>query len=339
MKLRSLTGPALAALFTVSTHVSAAPTAAPGYAAIPIYTHSNADSIVSYDWAGAGDLYYQTSASYSYGGFYQWSGGTLNALQAGSGTMANGASVVTIGDFVYFNVDTYSSTPIRRYGPVNGVPTLTEISTTTNYALHTHAGDLFITGAVNFGPTNIYHSAISAGGDLVNDPAVSIGNPGGGSGPLAFDNAGNLFYAPGFFDRSIYRWSAADVAAAIANPGGFPLTAAGNLWLDYSLLYPDQGGATSMLVDSGGDLLVTITDYTEPSFLTRFDVAFDGSYAGTREDILTDDVLIGQLRAYEGGIFVSSENAIYQIVPEPGTVGLLCFAFAALGLRRGRGSV
>lgn len=336
MHKRTLTSTALAALAFLAAHVSAAPSASPGYAVLPFYSHENPDSIVSFDWAGAGALYYQTSASYSYGGFHQWSGGTLNTLQTGSGSIANGASVVTIGDFVYFNVDTYSSTPIRRFGPVSGAPVLADISTTTNYALHTNGGNLFITGSVNFGPTNIYYSAIGGSGNLLSDPAISIGAPGGGSGPLAFDGAGNLFYAPGYFDKSIYRWSAADVAAAIANPVGAPLSAPGHLWLDYSALYPMQGGATSMLVDPAGNLLVTITDFVNPSYLTRFDVAPNGSYAGTREDVLTNNVLIGQLRAHDGGIYVSSENTIYQIVPEPATGALVGIGFAALALRRGR---
>ena len=337
MITRRLTGAALAALFTLTTHLSAAPSAAPGYATSLFYTHANADRIVSYDWAGASDVYYQTStASFDYGGFFRWSGPAPVELQNGSAAPFAGASVVTIGDSVYFNLGTFSSTPIDKYGPLSDHPALTQISTTANYALFGHSGDLFITGAVNFGPNQIFYSDLDGSGNLVSNPAVSLGTTGGGSGPLAFDAAGDLFFAPGYSDKSIYRWSAAQVIAAIAHPTANALTLTGQLWADYSALYPLQSGATSMLVEADGDVLVTVTDFTNPSVLARFDAAPDGSYVGTSETILIDTALLGELRTHDGGLYISSENAIYQIVPEPAAAALLALGGAVIALRRRR---
>ena len=331
---RSLTVAAFAALTSFPVHLSAAPVASPGYATTLFYTHPNADRVVSYDWAGGTGLYYETATPfYEYGGFYGWNGGAPAMLQAGAASAYAGASVVAIGDAVYFNVDT-GSTAIRKYGPLSGAPAVAQISTTPNYGLFGHAGDLFITGSVSFGPNQIYYSDLDGSGNLVSNPAISLGVTGGGSGPLAFDLAGNLFFAPGYSDKRIYRWTASQVSAAIA--GVTTLTLTGQLWADYALLYPLQSSATSMLVEAGGDVLVTVTDFANPSVLARFEAALDGSYAGTAAIILTDSALLGEVRAYDGGLYVSSENAIYQIVPEPATAALLACTLPMLAWRRRR---
>ncbi len=338
MKLRSLTGAAFAALFALTTHVSAAPTASPGYAAYSIYAHTSSDSIVSFDWDASANLHYMTTAGFPDVNIWRTTGGAPVNIYAAPSNFA-GANVVAIGNYIYFNdSDLTNLQYIRGYEAASVAPTVTALSTTPNYGLFGHNGDLFITGANGgYGPNRIYFSDLAGDGDLLDDPAISLGQTSsGGSGPLTFDLAGNLFYAPGFGDKSIYRFTTAEVAAALADPLANPLTGTGNLWLDYSLLYPDQGGATSMLVEADGDLLVTITDFSNPSFLTRFDAAPDGSYENTYEQILTDSLLIGQLREHDGGLYVSSENAIYQIVPEPGTALLLIAGLGALALRRSR---
>ena len=72
------------------------------------------------------------------------------------------------------------------------------------------------------------------------DAATGLGGGFGGSGPLAFDLAGNLYYAPGYADTSIYKFAASEVADAIAQNGN-PLKVTGHRWLDYGIRFSEQG--------------------------------------------------------------------------------------------------
>src|SRR4051812_29852907 len=75
----------------------------PAYNFTPFITHTTSDSVVSYDWGADGSVYYQTATpSFHFGGLYQYSGGTPTQAVAGSSDFA-GSSVVSIGDYVYFN--------------------------------------------------------------------------------------------------------------------------------------------------------------------------------------------------------------------------------------------
>jgi hypothetical protein len=295
----------------------------PAYQFTPFLTHTNSDNLVSYDWAANGSVYYQTAtSSFNFGGLYQYSGGTPTQVVAGSSDFS-GASVVSIGNYVYYNTADFNNTNIYKYGPVGGSPSAALASTTVNFGLYPHGGNLFITGAPGFGTNHIYYTGIGANGALANSPAIDLGADSGGSGPLAFDPQGDLFYAPGFGDLSIYRWSAADVAAAMADPIGHPLSAAGHLWLNYSGLYGNESGGTSMLIDSSGHILLTLTSFTSPSVLARFGIAGDGSYNGTSSTLLEDTSTLGELREHDGSLFFSSGNQIFEVVPEPGSV--CCF--------------
>jgi hypothetical protein len=344
MNPRSLTGPAFAALCLLHAPAFAAPTASPGYATSLFYTHNTSDRIVSYDWGTGSNVYYQTNSpafgGFGYGGFFGWNGGAPVELQNGSAANFAGASVVTIGDYVYYNAGLFVGTPIYKYGPLSGSPTPVLASGTDNYAIFGHGGNLFITGAATSGPNafanQIYFSALDANGALTNDPAISLGITGGASGPLAFDASGNLFYAQGLGGREIYRWTSAEVAAAIADPGTNPLVTAGHLWYDYTPVYGTVAGATSMVVGAEGDLVVTLTDFANPSVLASFDIAPDGSYGGASSTLLSDTGLLGEVRVHDGGLYVSSDNAIYQVVPEPASAALVFFGGVLLGLRRRR---
>ncbi|MDB6154699.1 MAG: cell surface protein [Chthoniobacteraceae bacterium] len=328
------TGAAFAALF--HTYTLATPEPAAGYATALFYTHPNNDLLASYDWDKSGNIYYQTSVESAFGGFYCFRGGSTSLLVSGNPVLFAGASVAGIGNFVYFNNSDFAGRQlIYKFGPLDSAATVTQISMAPNYGLYGHDGDLFITGGVDSGANGIYQSALNISGNLVSNPPISLGaTSGGASGPLAFDAAGNLFYAPGYGDKSIYRWTAAQVGSAVLDPLNAALGISGQHWVDYSALYPLQTGATSMLVQSDGDLLVTITDFTNLSYLARFGTALDGSYGGIHENILTDSSLLGQLREYAGGLYVSSNNSIYQIIPEPGACWLLFFGIVALFLRR-----
>jgi hypothetical protein len=84
-------------------------------------------------------------------------------------------------------------------------------------------------------------------------------------------------------------------------------------------------------------LLLTLTDFSNPSYLVRFDVDALGDYEGF-EAILSSTDQLGDVRFRDGSIYLASSNSILQVVPEPGTVGLVlmgCAALALWGRRRG----
>jgi hypothetical protein len=322
----------------------AQPNTAPGFSATPLYTHSTSDTIVSYDWAAATGLYYMTSAA-DFGtgvGLWKATGSAPQNFYTNSNNFG-GNSVVTIGDYVYFNDSDLSNNQfIRRYGPVSGSAVTTLTSSNLNYGLYGHDGSLFITAKNGSAPANLFYSGLAADGHLLSDPALSLGDPttglgggAGGSGPLVFDLAGNLYYAPGYSDTSIYKFAASEVADAIAQ-NGHPLKVTGHQWLNYHTSFPSEVGATSLLMDAEGDLLVTLTSFSSPSLLVEFGVASDGSYDNTATEILSDTERLGELRAHDGKLYVSSGNGIYEVVPEPGAFVLLTLAMGALGLVRRR---
>jgi len=304
----------------------------PGYGSSTFLTHGNSDTVQSFDWDSSGNLYYSTTTgSFNFGGLYKNSSG--NQVVSGSSDFAS-TSVVAIGDHVYYNTSDFSNQKIYSYGPLSGSPSASLVSTTANYGLYTHNGELFITGSVGFGTNHIYHSTLDGSGNLVSDPATDLGVTSGGSGPLAFDGSGNLYYAPGFSDPSIYKFSASEVAAAISDPTGSPLSVTGNLWLDYSSIYSAYSGGTSMAFDADGNLLLTLTNFVDPSLLVKFGVdGLSGNYDSTATTVLEDSGILGELRSHGGDLYVASGNQIITVAagPEPSTyallgLGLLTFA-------------
>lgn len=304
----------------------------PNYGVQSYYTHSTTDSIVSYDWASDGGLYYMTStSSYSFGGFYR-AGATPTTIAGANAGLFPGASVVALGGYVYYNTSDFSNTQIiNSYGPVGGSPVTAVASTAVNWGLYVHDGQIFITGAEGWGTNHIYAATPGSGGAL--PPPLDLGQTSGSSGPLAFDVLGNLFYAPGYGDLTIYRWTAAEVAAALA---GTQLTIqAENIWLQYDELYAAYPGGTSMLID-GDKLYLTLTSFSDPSVLAAFGIDEFGAYAGDYITVLEDTNRLGDLRSYNGGLYLSSGNQIVQIVPEPSAFGLLLFGAVAVLLVRRR---
>jgi hypothetical protein len=296
----------------------------PGYGLTEYYGHTNSDVIVSYDWDGSGNLYYQAStAFYNFGGLYSSNGVSTTEVVAGNSDFS-GASVVRVGNFIYYNTNDFTEQKIYRYGPTTGSPTLTLASTASNYSLHSVNGGLYLTGAPGFGTNHIYSSGIDSNGALLNDPPIDLGETFGGSGPLAFDAVGNMYYAPGFGDLTIYKWAAADVAAALSGtalPQGSE-----QIWRDYGTDFSSVSGGTSMVFDAEGDLWLSLTSFSDSSLVVEFDVDGSGDYAGAEALFSTTDRL-GELRQKDGAIYLSNDNKIYQVVPEPGT-----YALMALGL-------
>ena len=309
------------------------------YSIQTFYTHTNADNIISYDWDASANLHYMTSSGFPDLKVWRKGSGALENIYAAPNNFV-GASLVSIGDTIYFNDSDFASQFIRGYVAAATIPAVPVLSTTPNYGLYGRNGNLFITGADSFGPNQIYFSNLAANGDLLDDPAINLGvTSAGSSGPLTFDLAGNLYYAPGFGDLSIYKFTAAEVNAALADPAANSLTGSGNLWLDYTTLYPNVSGATSLLFDAGGKLLVTLTSFTNPSALAAFGTSPAGAYNGINTTILTSMGTLGELRSLNGNPFISTGNEIVQIVPEPASfvmIGLAAVLF--VNYRRVRSS-
>jgi hypothetical protein len=332
MNISHLTAITAASLLGVIPASAALNVVDPAYSATVYLTHANSDAVTSYDWTANGDAYYSTgTSSYTFGGLNRFNGTTISNVVPASSEF-NGASVVAIGNNIYYNTSDSENQYIHKYGPVGGSPAASLISTTANYSLHTFSGSLFITGSTGFGPNHIYNSAIDGSGNLVSNPARDLGETGGASGPLAFDSAGNLYYAPGYGDSTIYRFTSAEVADALAGVPGSSLSATGHDWLDYTALY--AGGASSMLVDANGVLIVSFTDFVAGSSLATFNVDGSGAYGGSTALILESDDRLGEIRLHDGALYVADGNSIYQVIPEPSSLLLSAFGLALLARRK-----
>jgi len=316
---------ALAASLLLSSPVFAALNFSSGYSGTTYQTHSNSNSIYSYDWGSDGNVYYGTlTQSATFGGLYRGNGGPATNVVAGNSNFA-GASVVAIGSSIYFNDGSYPAGGIHRHD-VGGSGAIT-LGAVTNYALGAYGNNLLTTGSLSYsGPSQISYYAGGALGST-----IELGELPGASGPVFVDGQGYLYYAAGSDNLSIYRWSAAEVALAISSGGSNPLIAEGHLWIDYSAAFEGFAGAGSMVVDADGSLFVTMTNYGGPSELVRFDA--DGSGNFTR--ILSSNDRLGDIRMHDDNLFISEGNRIVQIVPEPSALMLsLVMGGVFLGTRR-----
>ena len=145
-------------------------------------------------------------------------------------------------------------------------------------------------------------------------PLVNLGSVGSAaSGPLAFDADGNMFYAEGYVSEghpNIYRWSAAEVAAALADPESSPLDIAGHRWATLTT----GDGVTAMAVDSLGHLVLTATSFVDPSELQRLLVNNDGTYGGL-EVLARSDERMEMVRIRDRQIYVSTGAGIFKVKP------------------------
>jgi hypothetical protein len=279
------------------------------------YTDPSGNNIISFDWDGNGDLFYQTAtSSYGFGGFYKYDIflGILDTLQPPFDFMLNspGASVLTIGEFVYFNASgMVLGQNIFKY---NGITTLDLVSATPNYGLYTNGTDMFISGAGLSGINHILYVPVGATGTL--GTVVDLGKTNGAPGPMIFDGAKNLYYADQYGDTAIYKWSAAEVAAAIADPVNHPLMAdRTHLWYNYSTVYQNAAGATSMAISSTGDqLLVTLTNFSGPSLLVEFGIS-GGTYDNTTSVIYSSNSRLGEVRVRSGITYLAVDDQILEV--------------------------
>lgn len=308
----------LAISLAVASSAAAALSFSPGYSAQSYYTHGTSDGIISYDWGSDGALYYATvDSSYLSAGVYRHQGASTTTIQSASGSFAGG-SLIAVGSSIYFNDSTFSNEQrIFQYSLGSGTTTT---ATLANYSLGSDGSHLYSTGGDFSGTRLTYFLDDLAAG------TIDLGGVASASGPLTFDAAGNLFYAPGYGDLSIYRWNAAEVAAAISGNGSPSLSASGHLWIDYSAAFGSAAGATSMLTDAEGNLVITLTSFTDPSSVVKFSADGSGSY----ETILTSFDRLGELRMHEGQLYLSDGNSIVTIIPEPSSL-LLCMAGCGVG--------
>lgn len=352
------TGSTRVATLALLAGLAAAPlaaqlTPAAGWVASPVYVVADGETpalppgeapgrLASFDYGSDGHLYYSTSdASFANASFWRWDGAAATRLYHAPGNFG-GASVVAVGDRIYFNDSDFTATYIRSH--VVGSAGTAVVSTANNYGLHRGAtagpARLWMTAAA--APTyatEIFQAATDAAGDLASG-FVRVAVPGGASGPMAFDAAGNLFYAVGFFATEFHAWSAAQVAAALADPVGAVLTPANAvLTRDFGADFPGAGGATGMAFDADGALLLSLTRFTDPSVVARYSLsglAVTGSTA-----IATATGRLGDIRLVEGVLHVAAGDGIYALgVPEPQAASLalgVLAALAAIVARRGRG--
>lgn len=301
------------------------------------HTHSVAtSSVVSFDWDTDESLYYQTfTASYNFGGLFRWDGLTQSTAVPGDSDFY-GYSVVRIGNNLHYNTSSLSSQKVFKYQPRSTPPAAVLTSSANNsFLFGRQPGEMFITGAAGFGTNEIYHVFLNGAGDFLSTP-ISLGLTIGSSGPAAFDASGNMFYAPGFGDLNIYRYTAADVAAAIADPTSTPLPpAASRLWWNYSTVFPAVSGATGLAFDASGNLLVTLTDFSNPSYLVRANADGSGNLSSFSALLSSTDQLF-EVRVKDDSIYVANRDTILQVVPEPSTFGLLLFGAVVLAWMRGR---
>jgi hypothetical protein len=78
-------------------------------------------------------------------------------------------------------------------------------------------------------------------------------------------------------------------------------------------------------------VVVTVTDFINPSSVVRFDANGGGSF----ETILTSTGRLGELRLNGGNLYLSEANNIIAIIPEPSAVFIALSGFG-LFLRRRR---
>lgn len=301
---------------------TAALTFGAGYGGSAYHTASGGDGIISFDWGSDNALYYMTSTpSFTAGGVYRHDGVGTTTIMAGSSSLFAGGSVLSIGGSIYFNDSTFSNVQrVHEYTIGSGITT----SILTNYSLGTNGTDLFISGGDFSGTSLTWHPDGPSGG------TINLGSVAGASGPLTFDASGNLYYAPGFGDLKIYSWTASEVAAAMS--GGTPLSATGNVWVDYTSAFSTAGGATSMAIDESGNVIVTITNFTDPSALVKFSADGSGSY----ETIATSSDRLGEVRLHDGKIYLAEGSSIVEIIPEPSSFLLSFVACGAFVMRRRR---
>lgn len=304
-----------------------------GFSVIATFSPGISDDLGSFDWAGDGKLYY-AAGNFDYPTprleIASWDGSNTVSIHSvnkwpGGGVIAYSSAT---GDYVYFYEDDPStfSQNLFRWAISSGHKT--ELISSANLSgLHVHQDTLYMTavGSGGFGTNAIYHSPIAADGSV--GPLIFLGDVGIASGPVAFDTSGNLYLADGL-DTTVYKYTAAELAAAIADPLTQPLAdAVAHVWANYSELTLSDGvttpaGGTGMVFNLDGDLMLSATRFGALSALVRFEVTDDGANSG-HFIVAEGTERFGSVRLHRGQIYFNDTTSVFWIVPEPTSVGLM----------------
>ena len=303
----------------------AALTVPPGVTATEVYATGGGDPMVSFDWADNGWLYYVTGDYSPQMTVHEWNGTTVS--QVYSDSVYAGSWAACSGAYAYFTQD--SDMVLYKYDTAGGGPATVTAQVPGLWGVLFHGGDAYLVGADATWQGTIHRSLVGLDGEL-GAPSL-LGTVGDPSGPMAFDAGGNLYYSAGYLQQRILKYTAAEVADAVA--GSAPLgDPDGHVWASFAGM---GDGATGMAFDADGALVLTATSFLGPSKLLRFTVAADGSNSHVAT-LAESDTRLGTVRLHGGAIHVNDGDAIYSIVPEPSILALLAGCALPAILRRVR---
>jgi len=342
-------GVALALLLVgIVPTAESATTGANGYIVYTYYSNPNGEwvnaegdrikeVINSFDFGPDGALYYTTyiknldepSVYKALVGFkvYRYDGESLEVIYSDPNAFGvSGGRVITIGNKVYFNdgstagdrstFDYYCYDP--EVSPPVKILDSTQDGAPNLWGLDTGDGtDFWAAGRLNYStpPTRrqeIYYSSIE-NGDLMPVIDLGVGSYATGSGPLALDEDGNLYFADGGYGEThIWRFTASDVLAAIANPATNPLHPDKAYDFDTLRIPGVIRGASSMFIDGNLGMVLTATNYHDPSELRQYAINEDGTNGGYNV-LATSDSRMAETRFENGEIYVSDPDGIYRL--------------------------
>lgn len=321
---------ALAAILPVLASLASATNALEsltGYNVAPFQAAPQDESLVSFDWDSMGALYYMTGDP-NWGfklNVYRNVSGAETAIYQSAAVWA-GSRITTVGPFVYFNDGgdyVRSTANCYAYDAVHGgAPALSYDSSQqplSLWGLDTRDGSQCLaSGAVGFGPSSIYYMSAPSDGQL--NSLASLGEIGESSGPVAFDAAGNLFYAHGYSfsgQAKIYRWTAAELAAAIANPVLTPLSPVNHEWAVLPATFTGAGG---MAVDGAANVYVTANAGYAGGELLLYRPAAPGALS-VPTSLARCANRLETLRLHGGMIYLNCAEGIFRM-PVPLSVSL-----------------
>lgn len=309
-------------VFSVSgTAAAQAVTSPAGYPVSEYLPAPAGETLVSFDWDGAGALYYMTGAPYP---------GMLLAVRRKSGggteelfrstSVFPGSRATAVGPFVYFNdggdFGRYSfdyfchntaagGTPVRVYD--SSAPEALSL-----WGIDTRdGGQIFASGAVGFGDSSIFYQPLAQDGSL--GSLVNLGTIGQASGPAAFGPSGEMYYVYGYSytgQLDLYRWNAGEVAAAITAPALSPLNPAGHVWATPPNTFD---GASGLVADAAGRVYVTVNKWGVQGELLMYRP--DAAGAAMTPVVLArhSSDRLETLRIRDGALYVNCVEGIFSL--------------------------